>query len=64
MDRDIKRVIKNIVPDVYFWTLQNRHMGYETVHSLDILTPLHATYDILKDEDIQAIDMALKTPIN
>ena len=32
--------------------------------SLDILTHLHVTYGMLKDEDIQSIDTALKAPIN
>ena len=64
VDRSIKRVIKTIVPEVYFWTLQNRHMGYATVFGLDILTHPHATYSMLKDEDIQAIDKALMAPIN
>ena len=64
VDRAIKRVIRTIVTEVYFWTRQNRHRGYATVHILDILTHLHATYDMLKDEDIQAIGMALKAPIN
>ena len=39
-------------------------MVFVTVHSLDILTHLHVTYGMLKDEDIQAIDTALKAPIN
>ena len=39
-------------------------MGYVTVRSLDILTHLHATYGILEDEDIHAIDTALKVLIN
>ena len=39
-------------------------MEYATVRSLDILIHKHATYGMLKDEDIQAIDISLKTPIN
>ena len=35
-----------------------------TVRSLDIPTHLHATYGMLEDEDIQAIDTTLKAPIN
>ena len=34
------------------------------MNSLDILTHLHDTYKILEYEDIQAMEMALKTPIN
>ena len=29
-----------------------------------VLTQLHCTYGMLKDEDIQAIDTSLKAPIN
>ena len=35
-----------------------------TVCSLGIIAHLHSTYVVLEDEDIQAIDVALKTPIN
>ena len=34
------------------------------MRSLVILTHLHATYIILEDKYIQAIDLAIKTPIN
>ena len=64
VDRAIKRVNKTIVTKPYIWTLQSRHTGYATVRSLDILTHLHATYGMLEYEDIQAIDTALKFPIN
>ena len=64
VDRAIKRVLKAIAPGVYFRTLRNRHTGYATVHSLGILTHLHATYGMIKDEDTQAIDMAVKKQIN
>ena len=64
VDRVIKQVIKTIVTKVYFQTLCNRPTGYDTVGSLDNLTHLQATYGIPEDEYIQAIDMALETPIN
>ena len=57
-------MIKTIVNEVYFWTIRNRHTGYATVSSLDILTHLHNTYVILEDEYIQSIDTALKGLIN
>ena len=62
-DRTIKRLIKAIVPKVYFRTLWKHHMGYAIVRSLYKLTHLHANYGMLKYEHIQAIDMELKTPI-
>ena len=64
VDRAIKRVIKTILPKVYFWTLQNRHTRCETTSILYFLIHLHATYDMLKDEYIQAIDTEMKAPIN
>ena len=64
VDRAIKRVIKIIVPEVYFWTLQDRCTGYVTVRSLEILTQLHVTYGMIEDEYIQAIDTELKATTN
>ena len=57
-------MIKTIVPEVYFQTLRNCHTGYVTVCSLYIFTHLHATYGMPEDDDIHAIDTALKAPIN
>ena len=62
VERDIIWVIKAIVSKVYFWTLRNRHKGYATVRSLDILTHLQDTYGMLKDENIEVIYMALNKP--
>ena len=64
MDWAIKRVMKTIMPDVYFRTLRKRNTGYASVHRLDILTHLHATYSMLEDEDIQFIVTSLKATIN
>ena len=53
-DSSIKSVIKTIVSEVFFQTLQNHHTGYAAVRSLDILTHLHAKYGMLEDKYIQA----------
>ena len=63
MYRTIKRVVKSIVHKLYFQTLQNHHTVYAKVCSLGILAHLHTMYGMLKDEDIQAIYVALNTPI-
>ena len=64
MDRAINQVIKDIVPKDYFLTLMKHHTRYVIVRSLGILKHIHANYGMLKDDDVQDIYMALKTPIN
>ena len=47
VDKAIKGVIKTIVTEEYFQTLQNRYTGYVTVCSLDILTHMNANYGMI-----------------
>lgn len=63
VDKACKKVITNIIPEIYYKTLKNRYTGYTSSSTLQILTHLWTEYGEISEDDVHTNDSALKREI-
>ena len=64
VDKACKKVITNLIPEIYYKTLKNRYTGFSGNSTLEILTHLWTTYGELSEDDARLNDLALKHKIS
>ena len=64
VDQACKKVISQLIPEKYYYSLSSQIIGFAKITRLQILTHLIAEYAELEDDDIQEIDWKTKEQIS